>query len=189
MFGFGKKKKFEPITVEKEYGKFTMGHDFNDRSKPEYEYEGIVDWCGHETEVSVRCDNEDSLTANVGFARLDKLLADAGKAEKLDSEMKDYTFNEIVQSGDIDYIIYWDERKRCQIENPERITKEQFLEQIKLRYIMVYEDGNVEFDFVIFSQLELMMYIDDDGNIDDWEMTGDFWQSKKERTKSNEKGT
>ena len=111
MFGFHKKKKFEPLTIENECGKFTMGYYFNDPSKPIYEYEGFVDWCGHETRVTVRCDTEDSLTADIGFARLDKLLADAGKAEKLDGEMKDCIFKEVVQGGEIDYIIYWDKKK------------------------------------------------------------------------------
>lgn len=174
MFGLGKKKKFEPITVENEYGKFTMSYNFNDPDKPKYEYHGFVDWCGRETKVIVQCDDEDSLIADNGFARLAELLGDAGKAAELDDEMIDRIFKEVVQDGEIDHIIYWDECKKRQIENPEPITKEQFLEQIKLRYIVVYEDGCVEFNFALFSVVELWIYIDNNGNIDYWEIPGDF---------------
>lgn len=173
MFGFHKKKKFEPLVVENECGKFTMGYSFGNPDKPVYEYSGFVDWCGHETKVVVRCDTEDSLTADNNFARLAKLLEDVGKAEKLDNEMRDRAFKEVVQGGDIDYIIYWDKKKRCQIENPVPITKEQFLEQIRLRYIVVWEDDYVEFNFALFSQVELWMYVDSNGNIDYWEIPGD----------------
>ncbi len=185
MFGFGKKKKFEPITVEKDYGKFTMGHDFNDRSKPSYEYEGIVDWCGHEANVIVVIQTQDNLTADAGFARLEKLLADPAKAAELDSEMKERTFKEIVQEGEVNDIFY-PYKKGRPIENPEPITKEQFLEHFELQSIQVDEDMydgcQIEFNFLIFytsehgikSGKELSFFIDDDNNVADFEMPGDW---------------
>lgn len=186
MFGFHKKKRFEPIIVEKEYGTFTMDCNYNSHDKPSYEYEGIVDWCGHETKVMVVIQTQDNLTADAGFARLAELLADPAKAAELDREMKERAFKGIVQEGCVDDIFYLDEKGRP-IENPEPITMEQFLEHFELRFIQVDEDMydgcQVEFNFLIFYSTEkfeykhgqeLIFYIDDDNKVADIEMPGGY---------------
>lgn len=187
MFGFHKKKKFKPIIVEKEYGTFTMDCNHNSHDKPSYEYEGIVDWCGHETEVMVVIQTQDNLTADAGFARLSKLLADPAKAAELDRKIKERAFKEIVQEGYVDDIFYYQCEKGHPIENPEPITMEQFLEHFELRFIQVNEDMYdgcwVEFNFLIFYTTEyggkygqeLSFFIDDDNNVaDDFEMPGGY---------------
>lgn len=168
MFGFGKKKKFEPLTVENACGKFTMEYFDNDPDKPAYAYLGFVDWCGlpkeHELQAEVYCDTEGDFSAEKGFAKLSELLADDAK---WDSRVKEYALKHALETwgNDEGLIEIWGSGG----EDAEPITKEQFIGQLELSNITVYNDGSLDFIFPVdgmFTDHELLISVNSEGNFD-----------------------
>lgn len=168
MFSFKKKKKFEPITVENECGKFTMEYFDNDPDKPAYAYLGFVDWCDlpkeHELQAEVYCDTEGSISAEKGFAKLSEILADD---VIWDSRVKEYALKHALETwgSDDGRIEIWGSGG----EDAEPITKEQFIEQLELAYITIYNDGSLDFTFSVdgmFTDHELLISVNSEGNFD-----------------------
>lgn len=168
MFGFGKKKKFEPLTVENECGKFTMEYFDNDPDQPAYAYLGFVDWRDlpkeHELQAEVYCDTEGDFSAEKGFAKLSEILADD---VKWDSRVKEYALKHALETWGRDdgRIEIWGSGG----EDAEPITKEQFIGQLELSNITVYNDGSLDFIFPVdgmFTDHELLISINSEGKFD-----------------------
>lgn len=163
MFGFGKKKKFYPITVDNEYGKFTMGRGFNDRSKPDYIYVGFVDWCGsdHKVKAELYCDDRETLSADKNFTKLFEVLANAAE---WDRRLKEYALNSALELWGAENGLI----KMCD----EPITQEDFLNLLDLSNIHVDEDGWLEFGYSHDKDFELYIQADSSGNFTDFEIEG-----------------
>ena len=163
MFGFGKKKKFEPIIIENAYGKFTMERDLNDHSKPSYAYSGFVDWCDpdHKVLMEVYCENEENLSADKNFARLSEILANAGE---WDRKLKKYALETALE--------LWGVENGLIKMYDEPITQEEFLKFFDLSSIFVDEDGGLEFSYPHDKDFELYIQVDSDGNFTDFQVEG-----------------
>ena len=89
MFGFLKKKKFAPITVENELGKFTLRCYEN---VPIYSYCGESVWYGAEESILayVECDAKKSVRADKGFERLSEIVKNS---MDWDARLREYTLD------------------------------------------------------------------------------------------------
>lgn len=181
MFGFGKKKKDDPIFVENELGKFKLVEStaaaFEDgkkigRKSNNY-YEGEAVWHGAESKLSatVRCN--DDPTGEKGFKRLAWAVENSAELEK---RLIEYTLNDFIDKEHPEEPIeiwsagYDDDSD----EEPDPMPPEEFRKHISVGFICVEDDGTIEIDMDLdglFTDHGFMIYIDKDGNITD----GVFW--------------
>lgn len=148
MFGFGKKKKFEPLVVENECGKFTMEYYNNDPNQPSYCFDGETilprqDSDGKHIFARVECDDIDpdkiDECVERGFARLKEVIEnfpyweDKVKMEALESEWLQWSVSEEDRRNGIVYL-----------NNEKTITQEEFLSRIFVESITVMDGERVE---------------------------------------------
>lgn len=180
MFGFGKKKKDEPIFVENELGKFKLVENHStvkrDGKKVPFVYryyDGDAVWHGAESKISatVRCN--DDPTGEAGFKRLAWAVENSTELEK---RLIEYTLNDFTDSEHPEEPIeiwsagYDDDSD----EEPDPMPPEEFRKHISVSFICVEDDGTIEIDMDLdglFTDHGFMIYLDKDGNITD----GGLW--------------
>lgn len=181
MFGFGKKKKPEPVYVENELGKFKLEeahsiiYDENGKKRPNDHryYNGEAVWHGAESKISatVRCN--DDINAENGFKRLAWAVENSAELEK---RLIDYTLNDFIDHEHPEEPIeiwstgYDDESD----EEPDPMPPEEFRKHISVGFICVEDNGTIEIDMDLdglFTDHGFMISIDENGNITD----GGLW--------------
>ncbi len=182
MFGFGKKRKKEPVYVENELGKFKLVEtkseiiDENGKKRPNYHkfYTGYAVWHGTEDKIdaTVRCN--DDPTGESGFKRLAWVVENSAELEK---RLIEYTFNDFLDKDNPDEPIeiwslgYDDESD----EEPDPMPPEEFKKHISVGFIGVEDDETIVIDMSLdglFTDHGFMIYIDKDGNITDGALWG-----------------
>ena len=148
MFGFGKKKKFEPHTIENECGKFTMEYFNNDPNQPTYCYDGETILPLHNSDGEpifarvewdeIDPDRIDECVAK-GFARLKEVIDNFPyweakvKREALESEWLQWSVSEEDRRKGLVYLNYKD-----------TITQEEFMSRIYVGSIIIMDGERVE---------------------------------------------
>ena len=181
MFGFGKKKKFEPIFIENELGKFKLieAHStiYEHGKKRPYihrYYCGDAVWHGAENKISatVRCN--DDTNGEKGFKRLAWAVENSAELEK---RLIDYTLNDFTDTESPNEPIeiwsagYDDDSG----EEPDPMPPEEFRKHISVNFICVEDDETIDIEMDLdglFTDQGFMLYIDKDGNITDGALWG-----------------
>lgn len=174
MFGFLKKKKFEPIAIENELGKFKMRYM---NKEPCYEYSGTCVWNGIEKEILafVPCDSKKTFCADEGFTRLAEVVASSAD---WDARLREYALDFAVETyglenGLIEIWGSWD--PDAEDDDGEPVTPEEFSKRISITSVEVRENGSLEFDVDLddmFTDHCLMIWADKDGNLTDSGLQG-----------------
>ena len=182
MFGFGKKKKPEPVFVENELGKFklienhsTVKRDGKKGSFVYRYYDGEALWHGAESKISatVRCNNDP--TGEAGFKRLAWAVENSAELEK---RLIEFTLNDFLDKDDPNAPIeIWslpDDDDESD-EEPDPMPPEEFKKHISVGFICVEDDETIDIDMDLdglFTDHGFMIYIDKDGNITDGALWG-----------------
>lgn len=156
MFGFHKKKKFEPLVIENECGKFTMEYYYNDPDQPSYCFDGDTilplqapddgkyittrKYIGAriECDSNIDCGKIDECIER-GFARLKEVVEnfsyweDKVKKEALENEWSKWDTSDSDRRNGI-----------VNINNEETITQEEFFKSIFVQSITVSDEGSVQ---------------------------------------------
>lgn len=181
MFGFGKKKKVEPVFVENELGKFklveshsTVRRDGKKVPSVHRYYDGDAVWHGAESTISatVRCNDDPN--AEKGFKRLAWAVENSAELEK---RLIDYTLDDFLDPENPDAPIeiwsagYDDDSD----EEPDNMPPEEFRKHISVNFICIEDDETIDIEMDLdglFTDHGFMIYIDKEGNITGGELWG-----------------
>lgn len=174
MFGFGKKKKSEPVFVENELGKFKLveNHSTVKRDGKKVEvvyrcYEGDAVWHGAESTISAHVHCNSDPAGEAGFKWLKWAVENSAELEK---RLIEFTLNDFSNPDDPNEPIeiwsagYDDDGE----EEPDPMPPEEFKKHLSLNFIDVEDDGTISVDVDLdglFTDHGFMVYIDENGNI------------------------
>lgn len=181
MFGFGKKKKPEPVFIENELGKFKLVENHSkvkrDGKKVAFVYRyyhGEALWHGAESKISAYVCCNDDPTGEAGFKRLAWAVENSAELEK---RLIEYTLNDFSDPDDPNEPIeiwsagYDDDSG----EEPDPMPPEEFKKHISVNYIDVNDDGTIDIEMDLdglFTDHGFMVHIDKNGNITGGELWG-----------------
>lgn len=185
MFGFGKKKKVEPVYIENEFGKFMLVENHStvkrDGKKVPFVYryyDGDALWHGAESKISatVRCN--DDPTGEAGFRRLAWAVENSAELER---RLIDYTLDDFTDSENPTAPIeIWsnpdnEESDNETDEEPDPMPPEEFRKHISVNFICVEDDETISVDMSLdglFTDHGFMIHIDKNGEITGGELWG-----------------
>lgn len=128
------KKKSEPFVINDDIGTFT-------KTKKDKLYRGKIKWLDvDDVFVSLYCDSDDSITANIALENLRNIVA---KAEEWDEQIKKYIANNM--SDKYGMVEIWGDTDTD--DDISQITKEEFLSRISIGFIHIYPNGEIFFDY------------------------------------------
>lgn len=117
-----------PVILENEIGKFTLDRSFS-------WFYGTVDWFGYEFEICIETDVDNGDTANKSFEVL-RILYE--KRSDWDEKLKNFAADTLLEDAN-DWLQDDDSE-----DKPDEITKESFIERIRLESIIITPDGDID---------------------------------------------
>lgn len=181
MFGFGKKKKPEPVYVENELGKFKLVEEHSkmkwDGKKVEVfsrYYDGDAVWHGAESTISATVWCKTDPTGEAGFRRLKWAVENSAELEK---RLIDFTVNDFSPDGaPVEIWSYPDnDEEHDDDEEPDAMPPEEFKKHLSLNFIWVEDDGTISIEVDVdglFTDHGFMVHLDENGNITHGELWG-----------------